>query len=124
MPTCSTCAAIPAGLGVYAKKLGGAREVTCVDLDETAIAVARQNANLNQVRVQTVHADAFPYLRQMRQNERTYDVVVLDPPKLVFGRKDDGDGRDRYFDLNCLAAPLVRSGRVAVDLFMQRGAGW
>jgi 23S rRNA (cytosine1962-C5)-methyltransferase len=98
------------GFGIYAKKLGGAREVTCVDLDETAIAVARQNANLNQVRVQTVHADAFPYLRQMRQNERTYDVVVLDPPKLVFGRKDDGDGRDKYFDLNCLAAPLVRSG--------------
>ena len=59
----------------------------CVDLDEDAIAAGPcRNANLNQIpksRLDTVHADAFPYLRQMKQNEKAFDVVVLDPPKLI-----------------------------------------
>jgi len=98
------------GFGLYARVLGGAREVTCVDLDEQAVEMARRNANLNQVRVNTVHADAFAYMRQMRANGRTYGVVVLDPPRLIFGRNDADDGRTRYFDLNRLAAGLVRPG--------------
>ena len=36
-----------------------ADEVTGVDLDEQAIALAKQNANLNQVRVAFVQADLF-----------------------------------------------------------------
>lgn len=98
------------GFGLYAAVLGGAKAVTCVDLDEEAVALLRRNADLNQVRVDAVHADAFGYLRQMQMNGRMFDAVVLDPPKLVFGLKDEGDGRRKYFDLNRLAMPLVRSG--------------
>jgi 23S rRNA (cytosine1962-C5)-methyltransferase len=98
------------GFGIYAKSLGAARDVTCVDLDEEAVALAKKNVNLNQLRVQTVHSDAFIYLRQMQTNARRFDAVVLDPPKLVFGRNDTGDGRKRYYDLNRLAAGVVRPG--------------
>jgi len=100
------------GFGVYAKAQGNAREVTCVDLDEEAVELARKNANLNQARVSTVHADAFGYMRQMQTNQRSFDVIVLDPPKLVFGRNDEGEGRKKYFDLNRLAAGLVQPGGV------------
>lgn len=100
------------GFGIYAKVRGKARDVTCVDLDEDAVALARRNADLNQARIQTVHADAFGYLRQMRLNGRSFDVVVLDPPKLIFGPNDAGDGRKKYFDLNRLALPLVRPGGI------------
>jgi 23S rRNA (cytosine1962-C5)-methyltransferase len=65
---CSTCAATPGGFSLCAKVLGGAGEVTSVDLDEVSIAQARRNANLNQVRLNFVHADAFAYARQMQQN--------------------------------------------------------
>lgn len=98
------------GFGIYAAVKGGAREVTCVDLDEKAVALAKRNADLNGARVATVHADAFVYLRQMQQNGRSFDVVVLDPPKLIFGPRDEGDGRKKYFDLNRLALPLLRPG--------------
>ncbi len=98
------------GFGIYAMALGGAREVTCVDLDEAAIEMAKRNANLNQARVNTVHADAFGYMRQMQTNGRRYGVVVLDPPKLIFGRRDSGEGRGKYMDLNRLAAGLVAPG--------------
>ncbi|MGB0717506.1 MAG: class I SAM-dependent rRNA methyltransferase, partial [Phycisphaerae bacterium] len=92
------------GFGIYAKKLGDASEVHCVDLDEDAVELAKRNANLNQVRVNTVHADAFTYMRQMASNYKTFGVVVLDPPKLIAGRKDFETGLHKYRDMNRLAA--------------------
>ena len=53
------------GFAVYAKALGGAEEVVGVDLDEQALALARQNAGLNQVRIRFVQADLFPWLRDI-----------------------------------------------------------
>jgi 23S rRNA (cytosine1962-C5)-methyltransferase len=98
------------GFGLYAKVVGGARTVTCVDLDEHAVQLARRNANLNQARVDTVQADAFTYMRQMHANQRRYQTVILDPPKLVFGRNDATEGRRKYADLNRLAVGLVAPG--------------
>ena len=98
------------GFGLHAATNGKARSVTCVDLDEKAIALAKKNANLNQVRVDTVQSDVFGYMRQMQTNACTYDMVVLDPPKLIFGRRDEGEGERKYQDLNRLAAGLVRPG--------------
>lgn len=101
------------GFGVYAATLGKAKHVTCVDLDEDAIALAQRNANLNQVprdRFETVHADAFPFLRQMRENQRRFEVVVLDPPKLIPTRDDFFEGRGKYFDMNKLALEVVAPG--------------
>jgi 23S rRNA (cytosine1962-C5)-methyltransferase len=98
------------GFGVYALVKGQAREVTCVDLDEKAIAMARDNANANQVRPTLVHADAFGYMRQMGLNGREYGVVVLDPPKLIPGRLDISAGKRKYFDLNVLGLKLVEPG--------------
>jgi 23S rRNA (cytosine1962-C5)-methyltransferase len=104
------------GFSLGAKVLGGAGEVTSVDLDEAAIAQARRNANLNQVRLSFVHADAFAYARQMYQNKESWDVVVLDPPKFIFTRDAAGnwEGRQKYEDLNQLALGLVKPGGIFV----------
>lgn len=98
------------GFSVQAKRLGEAREVTGVDLDESALALARSNAALNQVRVNFVQSDAFGYMRDMLQNGRQYDVVVLDPPKLIRSRRELEEGTKKHFDLNRLAMRLVRPG--------------
>lgn len=97
------------GFGVAAK-VGGAAEVTGVDLDERAIELAKRNANLNQQRVGFVHADAFTWMRQMQRNGDTWDAVVLDPPKLIHSREGFEEGRARYHDLNKLALALVTPG--------------
>ncbi|HEY5228889.1 MAG TPA: class I SAM-dependent rRNA methyltransferase [Opitutaceae bacterium] len=104
------------GFSLSAKVLGGAEDVTSVDLDETAIAQARRNANLNQVRLSMVHADAFAYARQMFQNKESWDLVVLDPPKFIFTRDAHGnwEGRQKYEDLNQLALGLVKPGGIFV----------
>ncbi len=104
------------GFSLCAKVLGGAADVTSVDLDEAAVAQARRNANLNQVRLNFVHADAFAYARQMYQNKESWDLVVLDPPKFIFTRDAHGnwEGRQKYEDLNQLAIGLVKPGGIFV----------
>ncbi|MCA8988621.1 MAG: class I SAM-dependent rRNA methyltransferase [Planctomycetaceae bacterium] len=98
------------GFSLQAKRLGKAEEVTSVDLDEDAVELARQNAKLNRETIRFVHADVFPYMRDMIRNERKYDVVILDPPKLINRRDDFEEGRKKYFDLNRLACQLVEPG--------------
>lgn len=98
------------GFSVTAMKLGKAREVTGVDLDETPLKLAKENANLNQVRARFVQADAFAYMREMINNGRQYDVVVLDPPKLIRTRMEIEEGTKKHFALNRLAMRLVKPG--------------
>lgn len=98
------------GFAVQAKKLGEASEVTAVDVDEEPLKVARENANLNQARINFVQSDAFAYMRDMLRNGRQYDVVVLDPPKLITVRSEYDEGVRKHFDLNRLAMQLVRPG--------------
>ncbi|HTN75151.1 MAG TPA: class I SAM-dependent rRNA methyltransferase, partial [Pirellulaceae bacterium] len=95
------------GFAVQAKKLGNAGEVIGVDIDEEPLELARENANLNQVRVKFVQSDAFTYMRDMLQNGRKFDVVVLDPPKLIRSRAELDEGTRKHFDLNRLAMQLV-----------------
>jgi 23S rRNA (cytosine1962-C5)-methyltransferase len=98
------------GFAVQAKKLGGAAEVIGVDLDQEPLTLAQENAHLNQVRVRFVQADVFPYMRDLVRGGRTFDVVVLDPPKLIYSRAEIASGTRAHYDLNRLAMQLVRPG--------------
>ncbi len=103
------------GFAVQAKKLGGAAEVTAVDLDAQPLEIARENANLNQVRIKFIQADVFPYMRDMLRAGRQYDVVILDPPKLIRSRAEIEEGTRKHFDLNRLAMQLVRPGGIMLS---------
>ncbi len=100
------------GFAVYAKTLGGAEEVTGVDLDEAALALARQNAGLNQVRVRFVQADLFPWLRDTIAAGQRFDVVVLDPAKQTRDREALDYALKRYLDMNRLALQAVAPGGI------------
>lgn len=95
------------GFAIQAKRLGQASDVTGVELDEAAAELARDNAKLNRLKLSIVQADAFAYMRDMLRNGRKYDVVVLDPPKLIRSRDELEEGRRKYFDFNRLAMQLV-----------------
>ncbi|HEY2412939.1 MAG TPA: class I SAM-dependent rRNA methyltransferase [Pirellulaceae bacterium] len=103
------------GFAIQAKKLGGASDVVGVDLDADPLELAKQNANLNQVRVKFAQADAFAYIRDMSATGRTFDVVVLDPPKLIRSRAELEEGTRKHFDLNRLAMRLVAPGGIMLS---------
>jgi 23S rRNA (cytosine1962-C5)-methyltransferase len=98
------------GFAVSAAVLGKPAGVTAIDLDEEALAVAERNANMNQVRVSCVRADAFDWLRQVTGAGRRFDTVVVDPPKFIPTRADVETGRGKYHDLNRLALRAVAPG--------------
>jgi 23S rRNA (cytosine1962-C5)-methyltransferase len=97
------------GFAVYAK-VRGAEEVTGLDLDEQALALARQNAGINNVRVRFVQSDLFPWLRDMIAQGQRWDVVVLDPAKQTRDREEIDLALKRYLDMNRLALQSVAEG--------------
>ena len=85
------------GLGIAAN-LGGAKEVLNVDFSANALQVAERNAAMNGIdkRFTLLHEDAIPVMRQFaglgvkgrarkrkhtRLQKRSFDLVVLDPPR-------------------------------------------
>jgi 23S rRNA (cytosine1962-C5)-methyltransferase len=100
------------GFAVAAKVRGDAEEVVGVDLDEQAIALAKQNANLNQARIRFVQADLFPWLRETVAHGTRFDVVVLDPSKQTRDREEIDFALKRYFDMNKLALQIVAPGGI------------
>ena len=98
------------GFAIQAMRLGNAAEATGVELDEEAAALAKENAKLNRVKPSIVQADIFAYMRDMLRNGKRYDVVVLDPPKLIRSREEIEEGKHKYYDLNRLAMQLVAPG--------------
>ncbi|MBI3407507.1 MAG: class I SAM-dependent rRNA methyltransferase [Planctomycetes bacterium] len=100
------------GFSVYAKALGEAEEVVGIDLDEQALALAKQNANLNQARARFVQADLFAWLREVLPSGQRFDVVVLDPSKQTRDREEVGFALKRYFDMNRLALQSIAPGGI------------
>lgn len=91
--------------------LGGAASVTCVDGSASALALAAENAALNnvQARMRFEQSDVFEFLKQAREQQERYDIVVLDPPALIKRKKDFKAGFEAYRRLNHLALQLLES---------------
>jgi 23S rRNA (cytosine1962-C5)-methyltransferase len=112
------------GFSVQASKLGQASEVIGVDLDEEPLKTARENAKLNQVDIRFVQADVFPYMRDMLRLGKQFDVIVLDPPKLIRSRSEIDEGTRKHFDLNRLAMQLVKPGGLLLSCTCAGLLGW
>jgi 23S rRNA (cytosine1962-C5)-methyltransferase len=116
--------------GVYAAA-GGARRVTLVESAASALALARENFARNgfEAKGEWVAGDVFSVLRGYRAEGRTFDVIVLDPPKLASSRREVKSAARAYKDVNLLAFQLLRpggslftfscSGAVSADLFQK-----
>ena len=106
------CFSYTGGFGIAAA-LGGARSVTNVETSGPANALARRNAELNGVapeRFRIDERDAFLALRDYRDRARSFDLIVLDPPKFAESRAQVERAARGYKDLNLLALKLLRPG--------------
>ena len=102
------------GFGVVALAAGAA-SVTHIDQSADALALARENARLNVCDVDDadfVAGNAFETLRRFRDSRRSFDVIVLDPPKFVDARKHVMAACRGYKDINLLAIKLLRPGGI------------
>lgn len=92
--------------------LGGAREVTGLDISEFAIEEARANAKLNHMedRVKFRVADVLDELPKLEKAGEIYDMVILDPPAFTKSREATKNAIRGYREINRNGLRLVRDG--------------
>ncbi len=97
--------------------LNGATQVTSVDISETALAMLEHNAQLNQLEnsIETIQADAFQALKELKQADRRFDVIILDPPAFMKRRKDIKQGLTAYRRLNEMAIRLLNNDGILIS---------
>ena len=105
------CYAYAGGFGLQAAR-GGAKSVTAVDSSTRAVARVEAHAARNGVEVQAVEADVFRFLETA--TPRSFDLVVVDPPKFARARKDLEAARKGYERLNALALGVLAPGGILV----------
>ena len=90
----------------------GARSVLGVDISEKAVGLARRQAELNGVsdRARFEAVDAFARLRSLKDEDRRFGVVVLDPPAFVKSRKALNEALKGYITVNRRAMELLDEG--------------
>ncbi|MDO4489177.1 MAG: class I SAM-dependent rRNA methyltransferase [Eubacteriales bacterium] len=93
--------------------LGGAAHVTAVDISETAIEMARKNAELNGLsdRMDFVCTDVFDLLTELEKKKTPeYDLIILDPPAFTKSRKTVKNAERGYKDINLRAIRALPRG--------------
>jgi 23S rRNA (cytosine1962-C5)-methyltransferase len=125
------CFCYTGGFTVHALA-GGAKSVVSVDSSADALALGQENVRLNGQQAgaaEWVEADVFHYLRKLRDQNRSFDMIILDPPKFAPTAAQAGKAARGYKDINLLAFKLLRpggilatfscSGGVDADLFQK-----
>lgn len=106
------CFSYTGGFGVFARA-NGAEKVTQVDISGDALALAKKNAELLglcHINTDFVEADVFKFLRSCRDENKTFDLIVLDPPKFAESKSQVMKAARGYKDINLLAMKLLRPG--------------
>ncbi|OBT13509.1 23S rRNA methyltransferase [Vibrio sp. UCD-FRSSP16_10] len=106
------CFSYTGGFGLYALKAGADRVIN-VDVSQPALDIAKQNVELNGFNVKKavfLNADVFKILREYRDQGTKFDVVIMDPPKMVSSKNNLTSGARGYKDLNMLAIQILKSG--------------
>jgi len=93
---------------------GGASHVTGVDMSESALVLARSNAELNGVadRLTLVKRDCFKALEEFAAAGERFDTVILDPPKLARHRQGVEAALRGYYSLNRSALSILKPGGI------------
>ena len=100
------------GFSLNAAK-GGAREITAVDVSETALLQVEKNAAMNGFSsIRTEKADVFAYLREKKAEKAMYDMIVLDPPAFTKSADTVKEGYKGYLTTNAGALSLLEEGGI------------
>jgi len=119
------CFAYTGGFSVHALA-GGAESVFVVDSSAEALALARENLRLNDLpaeRAEWQEGDVFQVLRGLRDRGRSFDLIVLDPPKFAPTAAHVEQAARGYKDINLLAFKLLRPGGLLFTFSCSGGIG-
>jgi 23S rRNA (cytosine1962-C5)-methyltransferase len=96
----------------------GANSATLVDSSNAALDLARANIELNRLsssKAQFIEADIFEHLRKTVQSGKSYDMIILDPPKFAASKAHLKKALSAYKDINMQAIKILKPGGVLVS---------
>lgn len=101
------------GFGVIAGK-HSAKEVTFVDSSQKAVEFCQQAilANTITCKAKYIQEDALDAMEGLANNDKKFDVIILDPPPFIKKKKDKPSGIKGYEKLLEAALPLLEEGGV------------
>ncbi len=94
------------GFALHSAKAGAA-SVKAVDISETAIAQARENAATNGLTIDLEQVNAFDYLKKGSSEREEYDLIILDPPSFTKNRKSLQDALRGYKEIHLRALKML-----------------
>ncbi len=103
---------------------GGAKSVLSIDSSAGALALCRENVILNNLPVTRhtpLEGDVFHLLRKFRDENRSFDMIILDPPKFAPTAAQAERAARGYKDINLLAFKLLRPGGILVTFSCSGG---
>lgn len=88
-----------------------AKKVTAVDISNLACEQIKKNAMLNSFNnLEVVKADIMEYLPKLINENKKFDIVVLDPPAFTKTKDSINQAYNGYKKINRLAINLVKKG--------------
>lgn len=103
---------------------GKAKSVLSVDSSADALTICKENVALNQLD-ETHHTilegDVFQVLRKFRDEARSFDMIILDPPKFAPTAAQVERAARAYKDINLFAFKLLRPGGMLVTFSCSGG---
>jgi 23S rRNA (cytosine1962-C5)-methyltransferase len=109
------------GFSLYAAD-GGAKEVVSVDFSTPAteatlrnIAHNQDHPNVKAARFETIAKDAFEVLAQMKEENRKFDIVILDPPMFAQNQAQVETALAAYRRLTRLGLDVLKPGGILMQ---------
>lgn len=102
----------------------GAKSVVSIDSSADALALLEENIALNNLPSEkhvSLEGDVFQLLRKFRDEARSFDMIVLDPPKFAPTSAHAEKASRAYKDINLLAFKLLRPGGILVTFSCSGG---
>ena len=106
------CFCYTGGFSIHALA-NGAKSVLSVDSSADALSLLEENITLNNLpadRHSSLEGDVFQLLRKFRDANRSFDMIILDPPKFAPTAAHAEKASRAYKDINLLAFKLLRHG--------------
>src|SRR5215207_8612048 len=103
---------------------GGANSVLSIDSSADALALCKENITLNNLdasRQTSLEGDVFHLLRKFRDENRSFDMIILDPPKFAPTAAQAERAARGYKDINLLAFKLLRPDGILVTFSCSGG---
>lgn len=117
------CFCYTGGFSLYAAK-NRAASVLSLDSSRDVLDLAEKNASLNELQsagLEWMQADVFDALRKFNEDGRSWDVIILDPPKFAATTSQVQRAARGYKDINRLAFQLLRPGGALVTFSCSGG---